>query len=270
MTEGRLTIETQGHCATVRIDNPRMRNAITSAMWRQFPALIGELENRPTVKVIVIRGAGENFSAGADIGHLDEILSDDDGGLPSVAEEAVAHCSKPVIAAIDGFCIGGGWEIAGACDLRLATDRARFAITPAKLGIIYPLPAIRRLVDLVGRGPAKDLLLTGRMVDAGEAADLGLLTRTCEVDGFDDAIAELADTLARRSQFSIQAMKNLIDTLLDSPELLAQRNAIWQQEMRHGSDAANGFHAFLERREPEFDWSGEAFWLNHPRLRGES
>ncbi|WP_449371884.1 enoyl-CoA hydratase/isomerase family protein [Arthrobacter psychrolactophilus] len=207
-----LRIEQSGPVATLIMDNPRMRNAITQEMWQQFQELLERLDADDTVKIVVVRGAGEHFSAGADIASVEKILHDpatgqSDGGDITVAETALARFRKPTIAAIDGYCVGGGWQIAGACDIRLASERAVYGITPAKIGIVYPLSGIKRLVELVGPATAKYLLFSGDFIDAHEALRLGLATKILDTENFWDEIHTFALHLSERSQFSTQGIK---------------------------------------------------------------
>lgn len=263
-----LRVERHGTVAVLIIDNPSMRNALTHPMWQQFMALLASLAQDDGVKVLVVRGAGEHFSAGADIASLESILHDPltghYGGLDiTAAEDALAAFPKPTIAAIDGYCVGGGWQIAGACDLRLASDRAVFGVTPAKIGIVYPLSGIQRLVQLAGPATAKYLLLSGDFVQAPEALRLGLATKLLGVESFWPEVFSFANHVAGRSQFSHQAHKELINVLAaggrpdaggDSGAQLTEVYARWQQEMRKSADAEIGISAFLAKETPQFTW----------------
>ena len=259
-----LRFEVAGPIATIMLDNQRHRNAITAQMWQQFPPVLEELNQDPTVKVVVVRGAGNDFSAGAAIGELKEILRDPasgrhDGGYTSIAETALANFRKPTVAAIDGYCVGGAWQIAGACDIRIASDRARFGITPAKIGVIYPVSAIERLVQLVGQATAKYLLFSGDLVPATTARQMGLVSQVVPHPGFWAAISEFATRLSRRSQLSIQATKNIIDTIAsgDRARLIERSNA-WQRELAASGETEIGIRAFLAHETPEFAWGPAA------------
>lgn len=266
-----LRVERHGEVAVLVIDNPAMRNAVTHPMWQQFMTLLAGLAEDDGVKVLVVRGDGEHFSAGADITSLENILRDPvtghHGGLAiTAAEDALAAFPKPTIAAIDGYCVGGGWQIAGACDLRLASDRAIFGVTPAKIGIVYPLSGIRRLVQLTGPATAKYLLLAGDFVPAPEALRLGLVTKVLDTATFWAEVSSFAHHVAGRSQFSHQAHKELVNVLAaghaggaggsggsggSGVEEVYWR---WQQEMAHSADAKIGITAFLAKETPHFSW----------------
>lgn len=257
---GCLRVERQGSIATLIIDNPRRHNALNKQMWSSFAPLLKELAVDDSVRVLVVRGSSEDFSAGADISDLKSILHDSetgrhDGGHVSAGENALAAFPKPTIAAIDGHCLGGGWQIAGACDIRIASKRANFGITPAKIGIVYPTSGIERLVHLVGPGVAKDLLFSGDFVDAVEAKSLGLVTKVFAVADFWAEVEDYANHLSRRSALSIQAMKDIVDTIVVNPEDLPQVNAYWQRQMAHSEDPRIGVESFLNKKVPEFLWN---------------
>lgn len=262
-TTGALRVEQSGPIATIIMDHRQRRNAMTSQMWQQFAPILDRLEVDDTVKVVVVRGAGDDFSAGADIGDLKAILHDPDtgrhdGGHVTVGENALARFSKPTIAAVDGYCVGGGWQIAGACDIRIASNRAIFGITPAKVGIIYPLSGIERLVQLAGPATAKYLLFSGDFISAQDAMALGLLARVVPGTDFWNEITSFARRLATRSQLSIQAMKDIVDVIAAGGTGLAERNEAWQHEMAVSGDPEIGIAAFLAKQAPDFQWSAPA------------
>lgn len=258
-TSGTLRVERSGPVATILLDNQPMRNAVTHSMWQQFSPLLSGLDDDDSTKVVVIRGAGKHFSAGADISALQEILHDpvtgqSDGGSVTAAETALSKFRKPTIAAVDGYCVGGAWQIAGACDIRVASQNAIFGITPAKIGIVYPLSGIRRLVSLVGPATAKFLLFTGDFVNAEEALRFGLVSRIIEGPSFWNDINQFAEHIASRSQFSTQAHKDLVDAMAGFAPDLAERNDFWQREMALGVDSGVGISAFLAKETPQFPW----------------
>ena len=278
MSKGTLRVTRDGPAATVLLSNPGRRNTLTARMWREFAVVLAPLAEDPAVKVVIIRGDGEDFSAGADISDLKSILHNPDNGLHdggdvTAGEEAIASFPKPVIAAVDGYCLGGAWQVAGACDFRLASDRAVFGITPAKIGIVYPLSGIKRLVRLAGPGAAKYLLFSGDFVPAEQALRLGLVERVIPQADFWTDVASFARRLAGRSQLSLHAMKELVDIIaagdLDSrgweagdvgagENTLERASNRWQQEMAVSSDPVIGVRAFLAKTEPVFTWTGPA------------
>jgi enoyl-CoA hydratase/carnithine racemase len=254
-----LRVEIAGPVATLTIDNADRRNALTGAMWDSFAPLLAPLAVDDSIAALVVRGAGENFSAGADIRDLDQILRDPDagdGGHVTAGESALAAFPKPTIAAIDGYCVGGGWELAGACDIRLASERSTFGVTPARLGILYPLTGMSRLVQLAGPAAAKHLILSGELVDAATAARWGMVSRLLPVSGFWNAIAAFVDTLVSRSRLTQRASKELIDLIADRDPALAERAAFWDAQVAASDEAQIGAAAFLARETPQFPWRG--------------
>jgi enoyl-CoA hydratase/carnithine racemase len=254
-----LRVEVAGPVATLTIDNPGRHNAVTGAMWDSFDPLLAELAADDSVAALVVRGAGTDFSAGADINDLEQILRDPsagDGGHVTAGESALAAFPKPTIAAIDGYCVGGGWELAGACDIRLASERSTFGVTPARLGILYPLTGVTRLVQLAGPAVAKHLILSGELVDAETAARWNMVSRLLPAEGFWIAIAAFVDTLVSRSRLTQQASKELIDLIAAGDPALAERSAFWNTEVAASGDAEIGAAAFLARVTPQFTWRG--------------
>ena len=256
-----ILVETSGTIATLTIENVGKRNSLTAEMWLRLPEVLSELATDPGVKVLVVRGAGEDFSSGADIRDLARLLHAPgmpDGGLLTAAENALAEVPKPTVAAIDGFCVGGGWQIAAACDVRIASDRATFGITPARIGIIYPLSGIQRLVSIVGVASAKYLLFSGEFISSGHAVSLGMLAQVHPASGLWAAVESFAGMLASRSQLSIQAMKQLVHAFAAGTDAAAIGDA-WQREAAASDDAGIGAAAFLAHEPPTFSWTGSGF-----------
>lgn len=254
--DGRLRVGGGGHTAVVTIDNPGKRNAMTPAMWEAVPGLLDGLAADAAVRVVVLTGAGDTFCAGADIGSLAALGAGGDArDLAVAAESALAAFPKPVIAAIRGYCVGGGCQLAAACDLRVAADDARFAVTPAKIGIVYPASATARLVRLIGAAATKYLLYTADQIDAAHALRVGLVDELTAPADLDARVRALAETVARRSQLTVRASKEIVDALASGtfePELGRR----WREAAAAGPDAAEGIAAFTERRPPVFPWTG--------------
>ncbi|MEU1014316.1 enoyl-CoA hydratase/isomerase family protein [Streptomyces sp. NPDC005900] len=236
--------------ATVVIAHPAKRNAMTADMWRQVPQLLSGLSADPGVRVLVLTGEGATFCAGADISSL-RGSAEGAQELAVRAEEALAAFPKPTLAAVRGFCVGGGCQLAGACDLRFADEGASFGVTPAKLGIVYPSSSTRRLVSLVGPATAKYLLFSGELIGAERALRTGLVDEVLPAGGLDARVAEFARVLATRSQLTQAAAKEFAAGRMD-------RDAHWTEQARLGGDTAEGVAAFLERRQPRFTWSAPA------------
>ncbi|GAA2463366.1 enoyl-CoA hydratase/isomerase family protein [Streptomyces mauvecolor] len=232
--------------ATVVIGNPAKRNAMTSAMWRALPPLLESLAADPDVRALVLTGAGDTFCAGADISTLRE-PGDDPKMLAVRAEEALAAFPKPTLAAVRGHCVGGGSQLAAACDLRFAEEGALFGVTPAKLGIVYPASSTRRLAALVGPATAKYLLFSGELIDSERALRTGLVDEVLPEGELAERVAEFTRVLVSRSQLTQAAAKEFADGRTD-------RDAHWAEQERESGDTAEGVAAFLERRAPRFTW----------------
>ncbi|KAA6211093.1 enoyl-CoA hydratase/isomerase family protein [Streptomyces filamentosus] len=244
--EPQLVAGVEDGVATLVISNPAKRNAMTAGMWRALPAVLGRLAADPAVRVLVLTGAGDTFCAGADISALRE-PGDEQQALAVRAEEALAAFPKPTLAAVRGYCVGGGSQLAGACDLRFAAEGARFGITPAKLGIVYPSSSTRRLTALVGPAAAKYLLFSGELIDTERALRTGFVDEVHPAEGLDERVAEFCRTLASRSLLTQAAAKEFADGRLD-------RDAHWAGQARGSGDTAEGVAAFLERRAPRFTY----------------
>ncbi|MGR8007163.1 enoyl-CoA hydratase/isomerase family protein [Streptomyces hypolithicus] len=235
--------------ATIVISNPGKRNAMTAGMWRALPGLLDALAADRSIRAVVLTGAGSTFCAGADISSLREPRGKDEGpqSLAVRAEEALAAFPKPTLAAVRGYCVGGGSQLAAACDLRFAEEGASFGVTPAKLGIVYPASSTRRLVALVGPAAAKYLLFSGELIAADRALRTGLVDEVLPAGELASRVAEFTQVLVSRSQLTQAAAKEFASGRTD-------RDAYWPGQACDSGDTAEGVAAFLERRTPRFDW----------------
>lgn len=237
--------------ATVVMHHPEKRNAMTARMWRELPPLLGRLAEDPAVRVLVLTGEGDTFCAGADISSLRE-PGEDARALAVVAEEALAAFPKPTLAAVRGYCVGGGCQLAAACDLRFAEEGAWFGVTPARLGIVYPASSTRRLASLVGPATAKYLLFSAELIDAERALRTGLADEVLPAGELGKRVAEFAQVLVSRSQLTQAAAKEFVSGGTDRDAYGTEREAYWTERARGSGDTAEGVAAFLERREPRF------------------
>ncbi|GHJ41845.1 enoyl-CoA hydratase/isomerase family protein [Streptomyces sp. TS71-3] len=258
--EPRLLHSVDAGVATVVIHHPARRNAMTPGMWQALPPLLEKLAADPEVRVLVLTGEGGTFCSGADIASLrePEDAAPDALGPPELAvlaEEALAAFPRPTLAAVRGHCVGGGCQLAAACDLRFADENALFGVTPARLGVVYPPGSTRRLVDLVGRATAKYLLLSGELIDAPGALRTGLVNEMLPEGRLGARVTEFAGILASRSQLTQTAAKEFIAGLPhDRGTYPQERAALWAEEARASGETAEGVAAFLERRPPRFPW----------------
>lgn len=251
----RVTVEAP--TATMWLDRPDKRNAITAAMWRDIPRLVDEVASMRDVAVLVVRGRGDHFCAGADIAGLGRSLARDDDMVPyrslnEAAERSLAAAPLPTVAAIDGACIGGGVQLALACDIRVATARSRFGVTPAKLGITYPARSLERLVATVGAPMARRLLLTAELVDAAAALRCGLVTEVVADDGLDEAVVGLTAALAAASPVTQLAAKQMIDEAVRDGAVADATAARWEARAAAAGDLDAGLAAFAARTTPRF------------------
>lgn len=252
-----LVATVEDRIATLRIDRPEAKGALTAAMWAAIPGILDTLEQDPGVRVLVLRGTGEAFSAGADIRELrarreGAESADSYQALNSAAEQALAAFPKPTIAFVQGPCVGGGCQLAVACDLRFADTNARFGITPAKLGIVYDAASTARLARIVGVPTAKYLLFTAELIGSEQAQRAGLVHDVFLPQEAEQRVDEIARTIASRSQLTVRAAKDLLGSDVIDPN----RARKWEQESRSSTDMQEGLAAFTERRAPEFEWGG--------------
>ncbi|EWC62739.1 Enoyl-CoA hydratase [Actinokineospora spheciospongiae] len=251
-----LSLAVEGPVATLTIDRPAKRNALSYEMWAAIPGHVAAVAADDSVRVLVVRGT-DTFSAGADISEFTTLRRDAEGAVRygeavEAATAALTGLAKPTVAAITGFCIGGGCELALACDLRIATDDARFGITPAKLGIVFNLPSTKQLVDAVGPAWAKQILFTGDILDAATALRIGLVNELHPVDDLPKRAEDLATLMATRSQVTIRGAKTIITKIVDGAAAADPEVEALYSHSVTSADYAEGVTAFLEKRPPRF------------------
>lgn len=211
---GRLLTRTEGSIGWITFNQPERLNAVRLDMWKALPEAVRPLSADPGVRTIVITGAGERaFISGADIAEFETERFDAASNRAfteavATATQSLLKSPKPVVAAIDGFCIGGGVVIASACDIRLCTAASVFGVPASRLGLGYEYDNLARLVSLVGRGAALDMIATGRRLDAGEALRLRLVERVLSSrDELLSAVGDYARAIASNAPLSIAAAK---------------------------------------------------------------
>ncbi len=256
---GHILLRRDHAVATVTINRPAQRNAISFDMWAQLTELMRDLDADRSVRCVVICGAGgEAFSAGADISDFDQYRSDSTKGrvynraVDSLLE-TVAEIGTPVISMIRGFAAGGGCELAVATDLRIAAEGSRLGIPVARLGITIGHREMYGLVNLVGKGNAMYILLSGRLLNADEGLRIGLVNQVVPSDQLEEVTYKLASDIANLAPLSHAVNKKTMNQVLAKPSLdLTPEEADLPLTQFDTRDYHEGFRAFLEKRRPEF------------------
>jgi enoyl-CoA hydratase len=255
----RVLVRLEGAALHITFNNLARHNALSVDMWGAVPALLAQAEKDERVRLVVFSGAGEKaFVSGADISQFEDQRAAKEAvkHYEALAEEAlmsIYHFTKPTVACIRGWCIGGGVNVATSCDIRIAASDAVFAIPAARLGLGYRYSALKNLVDLIGVGPAKDLFFTARRIDAAEAHRLGLITRVAPVAELPALLAEYTSSIGENAPLTLHAAKQIIGEMLKpSPELDAARCRELIIACFESEDYAEGRRAFMEKRKPQF------------------
>ena len=239
------------------INQPHKRNALSAAMWQELPEILAKAAENADLRVLIIRGEGDHFSAGADISEFGELyatLESADMTSENMAKgfKALANFPRPTIAAIQGSCVGGGAGIALCVDIRIADTTTKMAITPAKLGLVYPYTETQRLIEAVGIPNAKDLLFTARKVGGEEAKILGLVHAICNPEDLNREVMARAHMITALSGEAIKTMKSMIGSY-QAGQRGDNNETVRQFYDAFGSNDFNeGRTAFLEKRKPQF------------------
>lgn len=258
---GDIFLKVENGIATIYLNRPAKRNAITYEMWTEIPQLMEQCEMDPSIKVIIFKGINDiAFSAGADISEFRYLRNTVEGAekyteATIIAEKAIMDVSKPTIALIQGYCVGGGCEIAVACDFRFSDFNGKFGITPAKLGIVYSTPGTKNLVDLVGPSKTKDILYSGRLLDAEEALRIGLIDRVYSQEDVEKETYKYAKLLCKNAQLSIRGSKHVVREVLQGATIDSEETEDLIKKSYVSSDYKEGVRAFLEKRKPRFNYS---------------
>lgn len=259
MSEGSLSVEKRGAVGWIAFDNPAKRNAINGGMWRAIPVAIAGFEADPEVRCVVFRGTGrEAFAAGADISEFESARADRaavaayDRQLDA-ALLAIQASRKPSIAMIYGFCMGGGVEVALACDLRYCGASAQFGIPAAKLGVAYSVEGHKRLVETVGQARAREVMFLARRYGAEEALRMGMVHQSFADGELEAEVARVVQTLCENAPLSIANSKTIIEEFVKSegaPDAAAMAAAM--ERCARSADYEEGRKAFMEKRKPRF------------------
>lgn len=243
----------------IAINQPEKRNAISLGMWDAIAAAADDFAADDGVRVVVLHGVGgKAFASGADISEFDKLRASADaqveyGRRSATARKKLESMDKPLIAMIQGFCIGGGYATALIADLRIASSDSRFGIPAAKLGIAYGYESLAKLTSLAGPAIAKEILFTGRQLDAAEALAFGLVNRVVAPEALEATVIGLAQEIARNAPLSIRASKAAIDQIVGDPALRDQAAIeALNRACFDSQDYAEGRKAFAEKRPPSF------------------
>ncbi len=248
-----IIVDSKGAVGIVTLNRPKMLNALSFGVFREIAAAIDDLEADDKIGCIVLTGSDKAFAAGADIKEMQprtfiDMYSSD---FTAIGSDRVAKCRKPTIAAVAGYALGGGCELAMMCDIIIAADTAKFGQPEITLGTIPGIGGTQRLTRAIGKSKAMDLCLTGRMMDAAEAERSGLVSRVVPADKLMDEVLAAAEKIASMSRPAAAMAKEAINRAFETPlseGLNAERNLF------HGTfaleDRAEGMAAFIEKRKP--------------------
>ena len=240
---------------TIIINRPDVRNALSTQVLGDIREALADFRHDDRVRVVVFTGAGDRaFAAGADVKELRErTFLDALASIMQAVYDEIEDYEKPTIAAVNGLALGGGCELAMACDIRIASENARFGQPEVNLSIIPGAGGTQRLARLVGKGKATEMILTGEIIDAEEARRVGLVTQVVQPDGLMDAVRETTRTIMAKGPLAIRLAKLAIRTGFETDlktGLVVERLA--QAVLFTSEDKWEGTSAFLEKREPEY------------------
>jgi len=255
-----LRVEKKGAVGWIVFDNPARRNAINDAMWRGIPRAMAQFDADAEVRCVAFRGAGtEAFSAGADISEFEKVRSERTAvaGYDDLLDQvlhAIQDSRKPSAAMIHGFCMGGGLEIALACDLRYCGESAQFGIPAAKLGLAYNVEGHKRLLETVGHARTREIMFLGRRYSAAESLAMGLVHQVFPDAELENAVGEVLRILCENAPLSIANTKTILEEYVKSsgaPDAVRMRAAI--ERCAKSDDYKEGRRAFMEKRKPRFE-----------------
>lgn len=259
MSSDKMLARKDGAVGHMIFNNPERHNAVSMEMWQAAEEILADFNADDAIRVVVLSGAGgKAFVSGADISKFEDERASAEavkqyGESTARAYSNLYDSPKPTIAMIRGYCIGGGLGLAACCDIRFCTEGSRFGLPAARLGLGYSLPSIKRLADVVGIPVAKDICLSARRYDAGEALAMGLVHAVLPDDRLESHVNEYAASMAANAPLTVAAMKRVFVELAKDPterNLGACEAAV--ERCFESEDYIEGRRAFMEKREPRF------------------
>lgn len=250
-----LIVEIAGNVALIRLNRPEALNALNSALMAELASAMRAADCDDQVRCIVLTGSQKAFAAGADVREMADktfvdVFRDDLFGPDA---ETILRVRKPIIAAVSGFALGGGCELAMMCDFIIASDTAKFGQPEINLGIVAGMGGTQRLTRFVGKSKSMDMHLTGRMMDAAEAERCGLVSRVVAASDLLDEAMKAAQVIAQKSQLSVMAVKEAVNR---AQEGSLREGLLFERRLFHAmfatEDQKEGMAAFLEKRQPQF------------------
>ncbi len=254
----RMIARIEGPVGWMIFNNPARRNAVSLDMWEAVPRILGHFEADPAIRVIALAGeGGKAFVSGADISQFEQQRSNAENiahydGISAAASAALKNVSKPTVAVIRGWCIGGGLGIAATCDLRFATDASKFGVPAGRLGLGYAHPGVKTLMDIVGPAYTKEIFYTARHFTADEAERMGFVNRVVPEAGFDAFVAEQLTRIAGNAPLTLGALKVTVGELVRGAEADIARCEAAVARCFASEDYKEGRRAFMEKRQPSF------------------
>ena len=250
-----IIVDIEDNICLIRLDRPEAMNALNLELLREIGTALGEAQKNDKVRAIILTGSEKAFAAGADIKLMSEksfvdVFTED---LFTAEERAIMRTRKPMIAAVAGYALGGGCELAMMCDFIIAADNAKFGQPEVNLGVMPGLGGSVRLTKLVGRAKAMDMALTGRFMEAEEAERAGLVARVVPAKKLIEEATAAAKRIVEKSAMSIMAIKEAVrraDEMPLSEAILHERRLF--QALFATEDQKEGMNAFIEKREPQF------------------
>ena len=258
-TTDKMLSRRDGRVGTIVFNNPERHNAVSLEMWEAGARMLEEFAADDGIGVVVLTGAGgKSFVSGADISKFESERATEEavaryGVMVEKLYADIHNFPKPTIAMIRGYCIGGGLGLALSCDLRICTERSRFALPAAKLGLGYGYPGLKRFVDTIGPAFTKELFFTARQFNAEEAREMGLVNRIVSDNEIEAYVKDYADCIASNAPLTVRATKYIVGQVLeeDAKRNLERSNDLVKQCFA-SRDYAEGRKAFLEKRKPVF------------------